>query len=95
MDINRAADPILLRYRAALDALYGHRIDRVVLYGSRARGDAQPDSDYDIAGFLDALPDRWSEFARLADLRVRFIDETGLFLMRCRIRRPPCKTVRR
>ncbi len=44
-------DPILKRFRAALDALYGGRIERVVLYGSRARGDAREDSDYDIAVF--------------------------------------------
>jgi predicted nucleotidyltransferase len=36
-------DPILHRFRAALDDLYGNRLDRVVLYGSRARGDYQPD----------------------------------------------------
>jgi predicted nucleotidyltransferase len=33
-------DPILKRFRAALDAVYGDRIERVVLFGSRARGDA-------------------------------------------------------
>jgi predicted nucleotidyltransferase len=31
------ADPILSRFRAALDTIYGDRIDRVVLFGSRAR----------------------------------------------------------
>ena len=29
--------------------------------------------------FLNALPDRWAELDRLADLRVRFLDETGAF----------------
>ena len=49
-------DPILVRFRAALEALYGDRIERVVLFGSRARGDARTDSDYDIAVFLhDAI----------------------------------------
>jgi uncharacterized protein len=36
-----ADDPVLIRFRAALDALYGERIERVVLFGSRARGDAR------------------------------------------------------
>jgi hypothetical protein len=35
-------DPVLNRLRAALDEMYGDRIERVVLFGSRARGDAQP-----------------------------------------------------
>ena len=72
-------DPVLARFRAALDDLYGDRLDRVVLFGSRARGEAGPDSDYDVAVFLKSLPDRWRELDRLADLRVRFLDETGVF----------------
>jgi uncharacterized protein len=46
-------DPILIRFRAALADAYGKRIERVVLFGSRARGDARADSDYDIAVFLE------------------------------------------
>ena len=48
-------DPILTRFRAALDALYGSRLERVVLFGSRARGEARQDSDYDVAVFLRDL----------------------------------------
>lgn len=73
------ADPVLSRFRAALGDIYGDQIDRVVLFGSRARGDAHSDSDYDVAVFLKELPDRWRELDRLADLRVRFLDETGAF----------------
>ena len=40
-------DPTLARFRAALAEVYGARIERIVLYGARARGDARPDSDYD------------------------------------------------
>ena len=43
------ANPVLKRFRAALHELYGDRAERVVLYGSRTRGDAHEDSDYDIA----------------------------------------------
>lgn len=73
-------DPFLARFRQALDELYGDRIERVVLFGSRARGDARADSDYDVALFLTSLPDRWAEMDRLAALRVRLIDEAGMFL---------------
>ena len=58
-------DPILKRFRAALDRIYGERIERVVLFGSRARGDASEDSDYDIAVFLKDLTDRWQEADRI------------------------------
>jgi predicted nucleotidyltransferase len=74
-----ANDPVLARFRQALDEMYGDQLDRVVLFGSRARGDARPDSDYDVAVFLKSLPDRWAELDRLARLRVEMIDETGAF----------------
>lgn len=42
----------LTRFRAAVTEIYGDRIERVVLFGSHARGDANPDSDYDIDVFI-------------------------------------------
>jgi len=62
------ADPTLRRFRAALHELYGDRPERVVLYGSRTRGDAYEDSDHDVAVFLCDMADRAAEMDRLADL---------------------------
>lgn len=72
-------DPILRRFRTALDRLYGDQIERVVLFGSRARGEVGPESDYDVALFLKSPLDQRAERRRLADLRVEFLDETGMF----------------
>ncbi len=73
-------DPVLARFRAALDALYGKRLERVVLFGSRARGDAHPDSDYDVAVFLRDLTDRWGEARRLSAIETDILAETGAFI---------------
>ena len=78
-------DPILKRFRAALDEMYGERLERVVLFGSRARGDAGEDSDYDVAVFLNDLKegdlaDRWQELDRLADLRSEILSDTEAFI---------------
>jgi uncharacterized protein len=73
-------NPILAKFRAALDEMYGEKIERVVLYGSRARGDAKPDSDYDVAVFLRNMADRFAEMDRLADLSTAILDETGEFI---------------
>jgi predicted nucleotidyltransferase len=73
-------DPILRRIRTSLHMIYGDRIERLILFGSRARGDAHADSDYDIAVSLEGLIDRWREFHRLADLRTEILAETGAFL---------------
>lgn len=70
-------DPILKRFRDALDEMYGDRLERVVLYGSRARGDARKDSDYDVAVFLKGFTDRWQEIDRLIPIVTDITDETG------------------
>lgn len=72
-----ASDPVLARYRSAVEAAFGARIERVVLFGSRARGEARPDSDYDVALFLTDLTDRWNEVRRLADIQLAIREETG------------------
>ncbi len=73
-----APDPVLEKFRAAITALYGPRIERIVLYGSRARDDARPDSDYDIAVFLkDLAANRWQDFQQIADIELAILDETG------------------
>jgi len=73
-------DPVLTRFRAALDRVYGNRVGRVVLFGSRARGDARPDSDCDVAVLLKDLADRWDEVDRIADIATDIMDETGEFV---------------
>lgn len=70
-------DPILRRFRRALEELFDGRIERVVLFGSRARGEARADSDYDIAVFLRDFQDRRHEFRRMVPIVTDIIDETG------------------
>lgn len=70
-------DPVLRKFRVALDEVYGERIERVVLYGSRARGDARPDSDYDVAVFLTDLTDRWDEIDRIVEIETDILWENG------------------
>ena len=51
-----------------------------MLFGSRLRGDARPDSDYDVAALLRNMGDRFAEMDRLADISSNILDEMGEFV---------------
>ncbi len=76
----RTADPVLVRFRQALHVVYGNKLERVVLFGSRARGDARPDSDYDIAVFLNEPGSFGDEAARLAAIETDIRCDTGVVI---------------
>ena len=68
-------DPIPSRLRAALDEDDGNGLERVVLFGSRARGDARPESDHDLAAFLRNIDGFAKEEPRIAAKGWALLDE--------------------
>lgn len=66
--MNAALAPALQQLRAGLEAQYGDRLDRVLLYGSRARGDAEPESDVDVLVVLGGEVDPLTEIHRNSEL---------------------------
>jgi predicted nucleotidyltransferase len=62
----------------AARASYGDRLAKIVLFGSRARGDGRSGSDLDIAVVLRDLADKSADRNRLADLAYDAIVETSL-----------------
>lgn len=75
-----STDPVLNRFRIAVTARYGDRVQRIVLFGSRARGDQRPDSDYDIAVFLKNLGPLWTELDSLAAIGTDIFYDTGAII---------------
>jgi predicted nucleotidyltransferase len=74
------ANPVLVKFSVALAEMYGPRLERVVLYGSRARGEAEADSDYDVAVFLKDLTSRIAESNRIALAVSDILSETGMVI---------------
>jgi len=54
---------ILRRAKAALQEAFGDRLRGVILYGSEARGTAEPDSDVDLLVLLSDRP-TWEDATR-------------------------------
>lgn len=77
MQIDLTHHPVLRHFRTALDAVYRDRVERVVLFGSRARGDARPDSDFDVAVFLHSYTDLWHELQPLGAITTDILLDTG------------------
>ena len=70
-------DPVLRAAVARIRAHYGERVERIVLFGSRARGDHGPESDYDVAVFLKDLRSRKDERQPLFDIKWQLLEATG------------------
>ena len=66
-----------MRFRSALVDSYGERIERIVLFGSRARGDARPDSDYAVAVFLRNFAGIAEEMGPIAEIETDILIDTG------------------
>jgi hypothetical protein len=63
----------LRKFRREVEAHFPGRVVDVILFGSRARGDARPDSDYDVAVFIEGLDHRRAAGRAVADLAFPYI----------------------
>lgn len=58
----------LNEFIARMHDLYGARLDRVVLYGSRARNSAEESSDIDILVIMKSMDNFWEEFHQISSV---------------------------
>lgn len=73
---------LLRTLRAGLECLYGARLKGVFLYGSHARGNAEPDSDVDVLIVLDRVRNYSDEIDRTSELISGLSLECGLTISR-------------
>ncbi len=74
---------ILSELRARLEACYGERLKRLVLFGSQARGDAEPGSDIDVLVVLAGPVDSTEERKRTGDMLYNLMCAHDCILISC------------
>ncbi len=65
---------ILVQFKVKVEKILGDRLDRLVLFGSRSRGDEEPDSDFDLLVTVRSLQktDRERIFDVAAELSLEY-----------------------
>ena len=66
--IDQRIRPVLEELERRLDGLYRQRLVRMMLYGSQARGDAEPGSDIDVLVVLKGPVDANQEIERTGEI---------------------------
>ena len=78
---NRIHD-IVLKFSQQVKKLLGQKLDKVILYGSYARGDFRPDSDIDVMILVDTDRAGVSPLEKkICDVTYDFNDEHGTDIM--------------
>lgn len=68
MDTDPQTRAAIAAFRRGVERLYGDRLEAVLLFGSRARGDFREDSDVDLAVVLSGpLDNPYNEIGRIVD----------------------------
>ena len=78
--INANLQPILAELHRGLEAIYGDRLIRLVLFGSQARGDAKPDSDIDVLVVLQGPVDSGEEISRCSEFKAALCLTHGIVI---------------
>ena len=81
MTLTNAQSEALDAFASSVRTHYGAQLHSIVLFGSRARGDASLDSDADVAILLADGPwNFWDEKANLAGIAYDMLIEWGLHI---------------
>jgi uncharacterized protein len=77
--VRKKSDPILAEIKQRLNETLGDNVERIILFGSRTRGDAHKDSDYDV---LLLVKKRTSEMEdQINDIAYEMLDRYGKLVM--------------
>jgi len=65
--------PILQMFKSDLQKLYGDRFDKLILYGSYARGQQHSESDIDLLLLLNNMSSTYKEIDTMSELNYNYL----------------------
>lgn len=80
LPFSKSLQGALAEAKQALEEIYGDRLRELIVYGSQARGEANPDSDVDLMIVLEGEVDPAVEARRTSQLVIRIAAEHGIAL---------------
>jgi len=75
--VNPKVQAIMDKLRSRFEAMYGPRLERMILYGSHARGDAESGSDIDVLVVLKGSVNSGEEISRTGAIITEFSLDYG------------------
>jgi predicted nucleotidyltransferase len=78
--LNREDAAAVSRFLASVQAAFGDRLRRVVLYGSKARGDDHTESDVDLLVLVAGNEVPWAERRRVSEIAADVAVDSGVDL---------------
>jgi len=78
--VSERLQSLLAELRRRFEALYGPRLVRLMLFGSHARGDAEPGSDVDVLVVLEGPVRPGAEIARTGEITAEISLENNIVI---------------
>jgi len=72
--------PLLAELKVRLQEFYGERLVKLVLFGSRARGDYEPESDIDVLAVFRISAEELDNLPYPTDIIMDILDRTDLLV---------------
>lgn len=77
---SRSILPVVLQFKEELKTHYGNRLNKLILYGSYARGSQWKESDIDLLVVLNDINSEIEEIKKLAELKIDLMLKYDIYI---------------
>ena len=71
--------PVLQKYKTDIQKLYGNQFEKLILYGSYARGNQHSESDIDLLLIINKMDTPYKEVDKMSELTYNYMLDYDMF----------------